>query len=114
MTLLAIRILPEPVRTIAFGAIGAGYMGIGTAIDNPARLFFLQNLTDQLLMFSWDGVTDHFPLPSEGFLLMDVTSNKSISQGFFVGEGTRFYVRDTGIAPTVGAVYLAVFYGFEG
>ncbi len=101
----------EPVRTLAFGSISGTYMGVGTPISNAARQFFIQNLTDETLMFSFDGVNDHFPLPSEGFLLNDVTSNKTSLQGFYLAEGTRLYVRELGAAPTTGAVYFTVFYG---
>lgn len=110
----ALKILPEPVRTLAFGSIGAAYMGIGTALENPARVVFLQNLTDATLMFSFDGVDDHFPLPSFGFLLLDIASNKTgASQAFYVSEGTRFYVKELG-TPTSGSVYVTPFYGYEG
>ena len=101
----------EPVRSLAFGSISGTYMGVGTPISNAARQFFIQNLTDQTLMFSFDGVNDHFPLPSEGFFLDDITSNKTSSQGFYLAEGTRLYVRELTAAPMTGAVYFTVFYG---
>jgi hypothetical protein len=108
-----IRILPEPVRTLGFASIGAGYMGVGTAISHPARILFIQNLTDQTLMFSLNGIDDHFPLPGSGFLLLDVTANKIFQAGAFVSEGTRLYVKDLGVAPGSGSVYFTVFYGAE-
>ena len=110
---LAIKLLPETVRTLAAGAIGPAYMGIGTAFDHPVRIILVQNLTDESMMFSFDGVNDHFPLPSNGFLLLDVTTNKTErSGGFFIAEGTRLYVREI-VAPTSGDVYVSVFYGYD-
>ena len=109
----AIRFAPEPVRTLAFGGIGAAYAAVGTALSNPIRIFFLQNLTDESLMFSFDGVTDHIPLPAGGFLLIDVTANKSLAQGFFIAEGERLYVKEI-VTPTTGAVYISAFYGDTG
>ena len=85
----AVRLQFEPVRSLAYGSIGAGYMGVGTSLANPARQIFVQNLTDVTLMFSFDGVNDHFPLPSSGFLLLDITTNKTQSQGFYIAEGDR-------------------------
>lgn len=116
MSNTAIRILPETSRTLGFAAISAAYAGIGTSFLNPVHLFMLQNLTDKLLMFSWDGVNDHFPLPSNGYVIMDITSNKTLTGGaFMIAQGTRFYVRSTASGvPTSGDVYLAVFYGFGG
>lgn len=108
---LALRLYPETVRTLAFGSISGTYAGIGTSFSHPIRILFVQNLTDQTLMFSFDGVNDHFPLPEMGFLLLDVTANKSVSQGFFIQEGQRLYVKDIGVNPTAGAVYVSVFFG---
>ena len=112
MGALAIRLMFEPVRSLSFGSIGAGYMGIGTALVYPARQIFVQNETNALLMFSLDGVNDHCPLPASGFLLLDVTSNKTVIQGFYVAEGTRFYVKEIG-TPTSGSVYVSVMYGID-
>lgn len=109
---LAIRLQFEPVRSLAYTSIGAGYMGVGTAMSNPARQFFIQNLTDVTLMFSFDGVNDHFPLPTNGFLLDDVTSNKTQQGGFWLPEGTRLYVKEIG-TPSSGSVYFSVMYGSD-
>lgn len=107
---LAIRLLPETIRTIGFASIGAAYMGIGTGFANPVVIFHLQNLTDALLTFSFDGVNDHLVLPASGFILLDVSTNKSISNAMFISQGQRIYVKENGV-PTSGSVYLTVFYG---
>lgn len=109
---LALRMQFEPVRTLAAASIIAGYMGVGTAIDHPARQFLVQNLTDVTLMFSFDGVVDHFALPANGFFLSDVTSNMAVSKGFYLAEGERLYVREIGV-PLTGSVYFSVIYGNE-
>jgi hypothetical protein len=109
---LAIRLQFEPVRSLGEASIGAGYMGVGTPIANPARQFFIQNLTDVTLMFSFDGINDHFPLPSNGFLLDDVTSNKTQQGGFYIAEGTRLYVKEIG-TPSTGSVYFSVMFGSD-
>ncbi len=115
-TTLAIRVWPEAVRTATAAAIttGAGsYIGLGTSFANPIHWFYLQNFTDKDLMFSWDGINDHFPLPAGGYIIMDVTSNKTVMGGsFMIAKGTRFYVKYFDGAPTAGkSVYLATFYG---
>ncbi len=109
---LAIRLLPETVRTLGFAAMDAAYMGVGVAFTRPCRILHIQNLTDALLMFSFDGVNDHFPLAASGYLLMDITSNKTIEQGFFLAEGQRLYVRELD-DPTSGSVYITAFYGSD-
>lgn len=108
----SIRLVPEPVRTLGFAAIDVGYVGIGTTITNPVRILRIQNLTDAVLWFSYDGVNDHEVLSSNSFLLLDITANKSREQGYYLAEGTRVYVRQYGI-PTMGDVHVTVYYGAE-
>jgi len=109
-TLLGIRLQMEPVRSLEAADIDVGYMGIGTSIQHPIRMIFVQNLTDETCMFSLDGINDNFPLPPNGFLLLDVTSNRSLSQGFFIAEGTRVYVKYVSGAPDMGSVYVSTMY----
>jgi hypothetical protein len=110
---LSIRFKAEPVRTLAAASVVVGYTGVGTVVDHPIRQFLIQNLTDQTVMFSFDGVNDHFPLPSNGFFLNDISSNQSHSvQGWFLAQESRLYVKQLG-APTTGAVYFSVFYGAD-
>ena len=107
----SIRLVPEVLKSIAFGSIGAAYMGIGTSFSSPIRVLKIQNLTDELLFFSFDGINDHDILPSNGYTIYDISANKTIEQGFYIGEGTRVYVKISGGAPSVGSVYITAFYG---
>ena len=107
---LGIRILPETLRALAYTSLSSTYMGIGTALNNPARILKFTNTTDVLVTLSWDGVNDHSILPSNSFLLIDVTSNKAdTSGGLYVSEGTRFYAKTAG-SPSEGDVYLESYY----
>jgi hypothetical protein len=108
---LAVRLMPEIVRSVAFGTIGAAYTGIGTAMTRPIRIFLLQNLTDKLLLFSFNGIDDHLPLPTNGYVLLDISANQSFNQGYYLAESSRLYVKQDTAAPTAGAVYLTTFYG---
>lgn len=110
LSTLAVRLLAEPVRSLGEASISGTYAGIGTAISNPSRVIFVQNLTDATLMFSLDGINDHFPLPSNGFLVLDIASNQSHAQGFFMSQGQRLYVKTVG-SPSTGSVYFSTFYG---
>jgi hypothetical protein len=104
------RMVMEPVRSLAFGAIGAGYAAVGTALSNPVRMVFIQNLTNASLMFSIDGINDHFPLAANGFLLLDISSDKTFEGSFFMSKGTVLSVKQIGV-PATGSVYFSVFYG---
>lgn len=108
---LAIRALAEPIRSLAFGSISGSYAGIGLGLSYPSRILYVTNLTNATLMFSLDGVNDHFVLPADAFILLDWNSNKSTNaSGFFLSEGQRIYVKLLG-SPSSGSVYVSSFYG---
>lgn len=110
---VSVQFKAEPLRSIAFGDIDVGYMGIGTVLENPARMIYIQNLTNTLLFFSFDGVDDHWVMPNNGYLVWDIAANKTNERGFFLEQGTRIYVKQGAGAPTTGAVYVTVFYSEE-
>lgn len=103
------RMEVAPIRELAFGGIGVAYADIGTALSRQVRIIHLSNLTDATLMFSFDGSADHIVLPSQGFLLLDITANKINDAGFFIAENTQISVRQLGI-PTTGSVYISAFF----
>lgn len=105
------RIRFEAVREAAFGAIGAAYNAIGGATAQPARLVRISNTGDQDVYISFNGVIDHLRITTGSFFLIDVTANKVRDDGFFLDEGTVFYVRRVGAALTSGGVYIEVVYG---
>lgn len=108
---LELRLKAEPLRSLAFGSIMNTFMGIGSHIDNPVRIFKIQNLTDQTLEYSFDGVDAHDILPECAFTLLDVTTNRSgESAGYYISVGTRVYARHTGTPPTSGAIYVSIWY----
>lgn len=102
------RLIVDPRRVLAFGAIGAAYAAIGAAVATPVRIFILTNLTDVDVDVSVDGVNDHFILPTNTFKLIDITANKVRDDGFFLREGTIFYIKQTVGAPTLGSVYVEI------
>jgi len=111
---LALRLMPEPVRSIAFGAVSPVYMGIGSSMTRPIRMLVLQNLMDIPVMISFDGIDDHLPMAANGYLVLDIAANKTVPEGFFLAEGQRLYIKQLGaIAATINAVYLTTFYGAE-
>lgn len=110
---LALRLQMDPLRTLAFSSISDAYMSIGSAFSNPIRILLVQNLTDVTLTFSDDGINDKFQLPSNGFLLLDISSNKSVSNGFFISQGTTIYVIAEGSSPSLGSANVTAMYGAE-
>ena len=104
------RLRFEAVREVAFGGIGVNYVAVGAAVTQPVRLFRLVNTTDQDVYFSVNGVTNHIRISSQSFLLLDITTNKVRDDGFFLDEGTVFYIKHCGVAPTSGTAWLEIIY----
>lgn len=104
----------EPVRELGWASIAGGgtYTAIGGAAAYPARMLLVQNFTDVNVMFSFNGVDDHFPLYQYSQFILDIASNKVVGNGFFLSRGQTLYVTQIG-APSLGSVYLSLFYGRE-
>jgi len=102
------RVKIDAIRSAAFGAIGANYSAVGAVLADPARILILNNLTDADVYFSIDGTNNHFILPPRSFKLIDITTNKVRDDGFFLAEQGYIWVKHTGVAPTVGSVYIEV------
>ena len=71
------------------------------------------SLTDVAVLFSLDGINDHWILPTEGYMIVDITANKTREQGWYIAEGTRLYAKEFSGPPTQGGVYVSTFYGSE-
>ena len=105
------RVAIDPVTVKAFGAILDAYSTFatnGTAL-NAGSLLILQNLTDISIMLSLDGVNDHIPLVSNGYILLDM--NKYITDrqlSFSAGTVWQAKRLTSGTAATVGSVFITV------
>lgn len=102
------RVIVDPIRTLAFGAIGAAFAPIGAAVASPVRIFLIKNFTDVNIDFSIDGVNINFILLSSTGQVIDLTANKVKDDGFFIREGTIFYARQSAGAPTLGNVHVEI------
>ena len=110
---LSVRILPEPLRSLAFGSITSGYVAIGDPLAHPSRIVHFQNATDEAIYLSWDGINDHFYILSGSFILLDCGTNRgSVASEMAVSQGTQFYIKYAS-APSLGGVYISTLYGKE-
>lgn len=101
----------EPLRSLLFSSILNTYLPIGTSIRYSARQILIQNLTDVLLIFSFDGINDHIALPQGGFYLSDITTNKISTEGYFLATGQSVFVKYVTDVPTSGSAYFSSFHG---
>lgn len=108
------RVRWETLRSVGFAGIGAGYLAVGSATADYTRLFSVFNSTDVDVLVSLDGVTDHFRIATNSGQVFDLTANKVRDDGLFLKEGTIFYVKHAGVAPTKGNVWIQVMYADGG
>ncbi len=106
-----IRVRAEAIREVAFGAIGAALAALGAATTHIGRIVRLVNNTDADVYFSLDGVNNHYRLPPLSFLLIDVSTNQTTKDNFFIPEGQVFYIQHAGVAPTLGNAWVEYTYG---
>lgn len=112
--LSSIRIRYEPLRSLGFAAISGAYAGVGAPFANPIRLLKVTNLTDENIIVSFDGITDHDVVAANGFFLYDYASNKSDQAGVLEQPvGTRLYVKAEAALPTEGNLYVTVQYAAQ-
>ena len=111
---LAVRILPETERTLAFGSILSAptYTKVGTPLNHAAVQLIFQNFTDGQVSFSWDGINSAFTLNAQTSFIMDVQSNKGRGEAMMAGQGTQFWVAYV-VAPTGNSVYISALYSAE-
>jgi len=110
---LAIRLGLEPCRSLDFTALGVVYSTLGSPMMHPIRQIILQNSTDTEIWLSNNGIDDQIPMQPHSYMILDITSNKTIPVGFFLAEGQQIYVRQRGGVPSVGTIDMSVIYGSE-
>jgi hypothetical protein len=111
----SIRLVPDVLRSVAFGAIGAQLVPLGTPFTHPMRIISIKNLTNQSVFISFDGIDFNEIVPADSGIVWDFCSNQVEEAGAFISAGTQIWVADDGVtAPTSGSVYLSCFYGIEG
>jgi hypothetical protein len=104
----------DPVREIAFGSISGAYATVGGPLTSHARIIRFSNSTDTDMYISDDGINNKIRLSSNGFILLDFSSNKIRDDGLFKAIDTQFYVKQAAGAPTKGAVWIEVVFATGG
>lgn len=105
------RLVADPLQSLGYGSISGTYAGIGPQFDRSSRMIYISNLTNKVLMISFDGVTDHYPIYAYTALMLTNTWNAQKSTEYLAMEAsTRVYVKSVG-TPTVGVVYVTIFRG---
>lgn len=101
------KFLPEALRSIAASTFTGSYQAVGTALAHPLRAVCFVNNTSKDITASWDGTNDHMFIPAGSFRLLDVSSNKELSQICEIANQTTFYVK---AAAGTGSFYIETYY----
>lgn len=94
----------DPAREAAFGSITSSFTMIGTPFAANFYIFWVQNLTNQIIDFSisFDGADKTFSLAPTGTFSSDMFTN-SIQ----ISKGEAVWCKYRGVAPSSGFVQLA-------
>ena len=102
----------EALRTLTSGFVVAGYTKIGGPLLNPCRILTIVNTCNVGVILSLDGVTDQIICAAGTSKVYDEATNRAGNvQGFYIPQGTQFYVKRESGAPASGTVYIEVQYG---
>lgn len=104
------KLLPAPLTSLGYAGVTPSVLINVTAFAQPVRWVMVQNLTDQLLMFSWDGVNNHFVLPSCSNLVIDTATNKGTPNTAAIPQGYGIWVTSVSTLPTTGSIYVSYLY----
>ncbi len=103
-----LRLANEALRSIDSSTFNGAYQNLGTAFQNPTRIFKITNDSTVGITVSFDGGSqDDEYIPAGGFLLIDVSANKICNRILVAPAGTQVAVK--GSAGT-GTVYLSTYY----
>jgi len=108
------RVKVDPIRELDFGDISGTYASVGTPMTDHVRIISLNNGCDQELYVSFDGTNNHFRLPANSFVLLDLSSNKIREDGLFLSVGTQIYVKEVSASVASGSFWVTVIYGEGG
>ncbi len=104
------RLTSIPVQAVDFGDITSSLVAMGDAMPAPIRIFKINNTTNADVYISFDGSTNNDVVVAGSGMVIDITTNKSISQGMYLQQGTVIYLSYASGAPSSGTVYLSAYY----
>lgn len=111
MSILSINLIPEELRSLAFGSITSAYGDLGSSFIQPSVIFHIQNNTNAGMLVSFRDGIDHEFIAAGGFLLLDVSTNRSnLAETRNFAQGTQIQVKAESTLPTSGSVYLSTYY----
>ena len=101
----------DVMRTALAANINAAYAAVGAPYTHFIRIMFMDNLTNQNVIISFDGINDHFILIASSTKEINFTSNEVANyNGFFPPLNLQIYAKYETIQPTTGSLYIEAIY----
>jgi hypothetical protein len=100
----------DAVRSAAIASVTSSYTKFGTPFTHAMRVLHFINDSNGTYMFSFDGVTDNFPLVGASFNLYDLTSDQDSNESFRYEKNTQLWIKYL-IAPTTTTTMTDTVYG---
>lgn len=102
------RMLWQPLRSAAFGAIGAAYSQVGNPFDFPLRIIDITNTTNANILISLDGIEDNIIVPAGSGKVRDICAarNGGALGGAYVAQNTQIWAKYETGAPASGTLYI--------
>ena len=104
----------DTLRSVAFGSITSSYVALGPVLPSYAVQLTFKNNTDGIVYLSTDGVNDMIALPAGWGEADDIRTNAPNVTDYFYSEGTQFYIKYSGSAPSMGSFYMQVLLAIVG
>lgn len=102
----------DGLRSLPAASISGTYQPVGSSFGFGMRLIKMINTCNADITVSFDGVNDNDYIPSGGFALYDLTTNKISSEPTFVFQpGTQVFAKGS---PATGTFYVVCLYGKNG
>ena len=105
---MANKVMFDPIRTEAFGAISNAFTALGTALEGPASAILFNNLTDAIIQISFNGTDVHMQLSATNSNGINFTDGGYSNSPLYMAANTQIYVRYIGAAPTVQSFWIEV------
>lgn len=96
----------DECKTMGFASVGAGYLAIGTPLENTARALLIQNDTDAKIWITNNPLIDKIPLAAGKSIILDISSNKQSDEGFVAARGTQWYAKAYAGLPGSGDIHI--------
>lgn len=103
----SIKVKNEELRAYDTSAGDSSFQALGTPLQNAARMIKWKNDSDVDVTISYDGVVDHDIILAGDREVEDLTSNKTISEGFLRPAQTQVFASSTA---GTGNLYMVVIY----